>query len=212
MQIYTPRGLKIRLDVEYGFALMKRLYPKVDAFKVLKTTEGLDLLPSAVTFIAALIVFALRLDTISIAMVSFSAYFIAFMLTFWGLYVIPGLPTLGTTYSYISGFGIAFVLIAIVGYFTVGVYGVVAFFIGRILAGILCLMFETIDAKRMNNKAGIALMSSEKNFCNAYRLYASKYGVTTNIDVEDEEMQEANWIDCFEDLARKYPQVVNRFR
>lgn len=212
MQIFTPRGLKIRLDVEYGFALMKRLYPKVDAFKVLKTTEGLELFPSAITFIAALVSFALRLDTVSIAVISFLSYFIAFMLTFFGLYVIPGLPTLGTLYSYISGYGIAFVIIAVIGYLTSGVYGVIAFFIGRILAGILCWVIDFIGAKRAYNKTGIMLWNSEKNFLNAYRLHADKLGITNNIAVSDIEMQEKNWIDCYEDLAQKYPQVVERYR
>lgn len=212
MQIFTPRGLKIRLDVEYGFALMKRLYPKVDAFKVLKTTEVLELFPSAAIFIATLIAFAIGLNPVSIAIVAFSSYIVAFLLTFFGLFIIPGLPTLGTAYSYMSGFGVAFVILALVGYFTSGLYGVIAFFIGRISAGIVCYILDFISAKQAFNKTGLMLWSSEKNFLNAYRLHADKLGISNNMTVSSIEMQEENWMDCFEDLARKYPQVISRFR
>jgi len=212
VQIYTPRGLKIRLEVEYGFALMKRLYPEVDAFKILKTTEGLELLPSAVTFIAIIIAFIMRLEIVQIATISFLSYFLSYMITFWGLFIIPGLPTFGTLYSYISGYGVAFIIIVITGYVMKGLYGIIAFIIGRILAGIICSAIEAFEAKRMHNKFGITLMGSEKNFINAYRLHANKLGITTDVSATDEEMLEENWIDCFKDLAKKYPQVVNKFR
>lgn len=211
MQVYTPRGLKVRLEVEYAFALMKRLYPKVDAFKVLKTTEGLELLPSAVTFIATIIAYVMKLEAVAIAITAFTSFLITYMITFFGLYIIPGLPALGTLYSYISGYGIAFIIIAVTGYLTIGLPGVVAFFIGRVLAGITCMIIESNEAKRTYNKTGIALMGSEKNFLNAYRLHAKSIGVTTDVSIDDEEMREENWIECFEDMARKYPEAAARY-
>ncbi len=66
MAIFTPRGLKIRLPVDYAFALMARLYPKVDAFKVLKTTESLELIPSVITLLTGLVCFYLRLPAFEI--------------------------------------------------------------------------------------------------------------------------------------------------
>lgn len=124
---------------------------------VLRTAEGLELLPSAVTFIATLIAFALSLNPFSIATISFLAYVIAFLLTFFELYIIPGLPALGTVYSYISGYGIAFIILAGIGYLTSGLYGVVAFFLGRILAGFLCYLIDFIGAKQSYNKTGMML-------------------------------------------------------
>ena len=45
MPIYTPRGLNIRVEIPYAFALMARLTPQVEPVAVLKTTEGLEFKP-----------------------------------------------------------------------------------------------------------------------------------------------------------------------
>ena len=74
MSIYTGRGLKIRLPIDYGFALMQRLYPAVDAFKVLRTTEGLELLPSCMAFIAAILCFMNHASPTTIAIVVATVY------------------------------------------------------------------------------------------------------------------------------------------
>ena len=63
MAIYTPRGLAINLPVSYSFALMKRLHPTVDAFKVLKTTEGLESIPAVLTFVTGIACFSLKADS-----------------------------------------------------------------------------------------------------------------------------------------------------
>lgn len=39
--IVTPRGIIIYLPRDYSFELMARLYPKVDAFKVLEKAQGI---------------------------------------------------------------------------------------------------------------------------------------------------------------------------
>lgn len=40
MALFTPRGLKVRLPMSYAFALIARVYPRSDAFRVLQLTEG----------------------------------------------------------------------------------------------------------------------------------------------------------------------------
>jgi hypothetical protein len=40
--IVTPRKLKIDLPLGYAFALIARVYPKVDAFQFLKRVEGIQ--------------------------------------------------------------------------------------------------------------------------------------------------------------------------
>lgn len=66
MAIYTPRGLKIRLSVDHAFTLMARLFPDVDAFKILKTTEGLESIPATLAFITGLASFSLHLHPLEI--------------------------------------------------------------------------------------------------------------------------------------------------
>lgn len=61
MAIYTPRGLKIRLSIQYCFTLLARLYPEVDPYTVLKTTEGLEFIPSFLAVLASLICFLYKI-------------------------------------------------------------------------------------------------------------------------------------------------------
>ncbi len=211
MAIFTPRGLKIRLPFNYAFALIARLYPKIDAFKVLKTTEGLESIPSLIIFVVGLICFYLRLSPFEIGVYVFVASIAGFLIILFGLYIIPGLDYLGTFYSYISGFGILLILLAVYGFITVGWQGVLIFFIARFLSGIVKMVMEMMQVKKNHSKIGLALTLSETNFLNAYRLHASKLGKTTNITVSDEELKEENWKPVFEDLATKWPEVVRRF-
>ena len=58
---------------------------------------------------------------------------------------------------------------------------------------------------------GQALTASEVNFFNAYRLHASRVGVTTDIDLSDGETQEDQWRPTFAAFAAEWPQVAQRF-
>ena len=211
MAIYTPRGLKIRLGVNHAFALMARLYPKVDAFKILKTTEGLESVPAMLAFIVGTASFYLGLNPYEIGLYVLIASVVGEMITTFGFFIIPGLPKLGTFYSYISGFGILLTVLAVYGFFSVGWQGVVAFFVGKFLAGIINSSIGFWNVKRIHSKIGIPLTASEINFFNAYRLHASAIGKSTDITILDEELKEENWKECLEDLAIKYPEVVRRF-
>lgn len=211
MQIFGPRGLKIRLEADYSFALMARLFPKVKAFKILQTTESLEVLPAAITFIATIIAFVLSGDIYTIAITTFLAYFITYLTTLNG-FIIPGLLNIGKLYGYLSMTGTAYIIIALTGYMLCGINGILGFIIGRAAAGISCYIIDLFTAKSAYKKKGILIWSSERNFLNAYRLYADKIGVTNNLDIKDQELEQENWEDCFEDLAISYPKIVSRFR
>ncbi len=57
MALFTPRGLKVRLTKAYAFALMARVYPRTDAFRILQLTEEVENLPDTATYIAAMALF-----------------------------------------------------------------------------------------------------------------------------------------------------------
>jgi hypothetical protein len=211
MAIYTPRGLKIRIGIAHAFALMSRLYPKVDAFKVLKTTEGLESIPDMLAFIVGIITFWLEIDPYQIGLYTFIASVVGTVIVISGIFIVPCLPRLGTFYSYISGFGILLVLLAIFGFITVGWQGVIAFFVGKLLAEVINNAIDFWNCKRINSKTGLTLTSSEISFFNAYRIHASAIGKTTDIIISDEELKEENWKECLIDLALKWPKVVKRF-
>jgi hypothetical protein len=223
MAIYTPRGLEINLRVPYAFALMQRLYPKVDAFKVLKTTEGLESIPAALAFSSGLACFYLKVGCYHIALYSFIFFMAGVLITFLGL-MVPVLPSLGTFYSCVSGFGILLVGFVVYGFVTVGWRGVMAFFAGRWGAGIVGWVIDFWNTKRIYARHHVLLHLSELNFLNAYRWYATEPGAAIifgeyqsefrrkmDITVSDEEMKEENWRACFDDLALRWPEVVSRF-
>jgi hypothetical protein len=126
-------------------------------------------------------------------------------------YVIPGLVTVGTLFSYISGYGIILIATFVVGFVLVGWQGVLAFYIGKLIAEIISQCLEFWKTKRSHKLTGHAFTSSEVNFFNAYRFHASRIGVTTDIDLKDKEAEQENWEATFEDLAKKWPEVVERF-
>ncbi|MBU0767320.1 hypothetical protein KKF55_06120 [Patescibacteria group bacterium] len=211
MTVYTPRGLRLRVKADHAFALMARLYPKVDAFKVLKMTEGLELIPSLLGTVTGLVCFAFRLDPFFIGVFAFMATGIGGLITSYGFYIFPGIPTLGVWYSYFHGFGLYSAIIAVTGLLLLGWKAVIFFFIGRILATLIDNhIFGFIEMKLMHKLTGLAYTSSERNFFNAYRLHANKLGKDLNFTVTDEEVREENWKPVYEDLVMKWPKVASR--
>lgn len=211
MAVFTPRGLKIRLEVDYCFALIARLYPQAGAFKVLKTTEGLELVPSFLAFVTGLVCFSLKFEPIQIGLFVLFASLIGFLITLAGFYVIPGLPTLSTLFSYISAFGIVFIFLTIFGFVLVGWQGVVGFFAGRLVGWIINTLLDNFESDRIYKKTGAHIFGSERNFLNAYRLHAAKLGKTTDVYVSDDELKSENWKRAFNEFARKWPEVVKRY-
>ena len=211
MAIFTPCGLKIRISVPYAFALLSRLHPKVSAFRVLKTTEGIELLPKAITFIVAIICFLLELEPTKIFYFVFAGYLFITLINTFGFYIIPGIVSIGTLFSYISGYGIYLIVLIIVGFLTTGWQGLIAFFAAKFLGRIITYIIDLLQSKRTYKLVGHAFTASERNFFNAYRLHASKFGITTNINVTDTELREEHYMKSFEELANKWPEVVARF-
>ncbi len=211
MAIYTPRGLKIRIAVPYAFGLIARLFPKVSAFDVLKTTEGIEEFPSYATFIAAMVSFFMRLDPLQIALIISITYIISISLNTFGLFIIPGQVAIGTLFSRISGYGFLVIVLVIVGYIATGWQGVAAYFSGKFIGWCIGKIIELKESKRYHNLTGFPLTASERNFFNAYRVHAGKHGITTDLDLSEKEMEDENWHPAFDDLATQWPEVVARF-
>ena len=213
MAIYTPRGLKIRLGQAYAFALMARLFPRVDAFRVLQLTEEVENMASLATFIAGIVAFAMRLDPLMIAVVVGVTSFAFKMGHLLGLFIPPFkliLP-LSRVYSWVAGYGLFLIALLVFGFFTVGWKGVVAYVVGRIAASALAGAIDFAYAKVVFNKTGFFLTASERSFFHAYRLTADRVGATRSLEVTDEEMEPENWEEVFTDLMVKWPVVVSRF-
>jgi hypothetical protein len=211
MAIFTPRGLKVRLPVDYSFALMRRLYPSVDAFKVLQTTEAFELMPNCMSFIAAIFCFLNHLNPIM------TAGIVAAVHVFGHFMCISGLPAdtffvrLSTIFSVLSGYGIYLVILAAVGFFFAGWQGVMGYVAGRLLASAVNGVINHFNGKRIQKQVGTYVTMSEVNFFNAYIFHARRKKKPLDLAVSDKELDESNWRPVFMDLAAKWPQIVARF-
>lgn len=210
MAIYTPRGLKVRVPVPYAFGLMARLYPQVSAFRILKTTEGLDHVPGVLSFIAAIVALLLGWPPIQVGLAVTGATLLGTVASAMGL-VFPGLVHLATAVSYVSGYGLFNLVVVVVGALTAGWYGPIAYVVGKAVGFVLAWFVESWQCARLHRLTGMHLTASEQSFLNAYRLHASRHGTTTNIDLTDAETERENWQTCYADLAERWPEVVSRF-
>ena len=213
MALFTPRGLKVRLPTAYAFTLIARVYPRTDAFRVLQLTEEVENLRGLASFMAATVAFALRLEPLQIGLIVFVAVAVFRLVHLFGLFVPPFtlLLPLSRVYSFISGYGVLLVALLVFGFLTSGWQGVLSFVLARVACGALFGIIELAYGKYAFRRTGIAVTASERSFFHAYRLEASRLGVSTDLAVSDAEVTSERWRLVYEDLAIKWPVVVNRF-
>ncbi|HER00120.1 MAG TPA: hypothetical protein ENO22_12345 [candidate division Zixibacteria bacterium] len=211
MAIYTPRGLKIRLSVAEAFALMKRLYPSVKPFKILKTVEGIEYIPAFLSTIAALIAFAFEMAFPMIIILVTLAYISGVYMNTSGFYLVPGIISLSTYFSYIPGIWVVEIGIIIFGFIVIGWKASVAFVVGRLIGWITQLVIEHSEMHRVYNTTGLIITASERFFFNAYRNHAVWRGKSTDITCSEEELSKENWWPIFKEFAREWPEIAYRY-
>lgn len=102
-------------------------------------------------------------------------------------------------------------MLSIIGINRIGWKGVLAFFVGRIIGGTINTILGNIQTNQMFKESKLLITSAERNFINAYRLYASKLDKTTNIVVSNEELSEEKWKPVFYSFTMSYPELANRY-
>lgn len=211
----TPRGLKIRIDVRNGFALLARLWKydsATDAFRVLKTVEGLEIIPSIFGFVGAFVGLLMGSTWWVVPVGLVMGNILGKLLTMFGLFIIPGLPTLASLLSWIHGYGLLFMIGIFSALVLRGWEWAVAWIGGYLVAFVIAMMFiEPARMKYYMNRAGFPFSQSEVNFFNAYRLHADRLGLPRSIDVTEDEIASGDWERCLGDYAEKYPKAVARF-
>jgi hypothetical protein len=213
MALFTPRGLKVRLAKPYAFALMARVFPKADAFRVLQLTEEVENLPALAGFVAGIVAFSMRLPPIQIGIVVFSAVFVFRLIHLFGLFIPPFtfLLPVSRVYSFVAGYGVLLVGLLVFGFVVVGWQGVLAFIVARVSCGIIVWMIEIWWMRRVFQQVGFPFTASERSFFHAFRLLATRFDVSTDLHVPEHELAPARWEHVFIDLALKWPVVVGRF-
>jgi len=220
MPFMTPRGLKIRFDVPFGFTLLGRLWRhdrRHDAFRVLKTCEAIEEVPSVLALIAGLIAVLMPqspLWAIPIAIVA--GKLVGYLLTQFGMFIVLqplGLVLLARVWSYIPFWPTLIVHVPLLVWFSIafGWLVVALWIIGYVVAFVSYWALDFRVAEWRFRQSGIPVTGSEVSFINAYRLHAAKMGVTVDVDVPDGEMSNGSWELCLADYAMKYPEAVRRF-
>ncbi|MDP6438580.1 MAG: hypothetical protein QGH74_03000 [Candidatus Brocadiia bacterium] len=211
----TPRGLKIRLDIPRGFTLLARLWQKdnhTDAFRVLKTCEGLEYIPSILGFVAGLIGLVVGSSPWHVLLAIVLGTVLGKVLTMFGMFRIPRLPPLATLWSWAAGYGI-FTLVGVAASWLSRGWEFAAFWVAGHVAAFIASTFvlEPMRTRHYKERMGYPLTQSEINFFNAYRLRADRLGVTRDTEVSDSEVASGGWQACLEDYETKYPEAVARF-
>jgi len=219
MAIMTPTGLKIRLGVEWAFALLARLWkkdPATDAFRVLKTCEAIEYVPTVASLLAGLAVTLLCRDSLwTIPLAVVAGRLAGFILTQAGMFLIIrpfGLLVLARIWCHLPNTSIILYVILLAAlYATLGWVIPALWVAGGLAARIVLLVAEHAWIARNFRQTGEPFTPAEVNFFNAYRLHADRLGLTRNISVPDEEIGLGDWQKCLMDYAVKYPEAVARF-
>ena len=213
MALFTPRGLKLVLPRSYAFALMARVYPQTNAFRVLQLTEEVENLSGLASFLAAVVAFALHLEPLQIGLAVFVTRLAFFLVHLSGFFAPPFtlLLPVSRIYSFLSGYGVLLVALLVFGFLATGWQGVLAFVLARLTSGIVFYLAELLYGRFVFRKTGIAVLGSERSFFHAFRLEANRHGVSTELTVSDAEVEPSNWEPVLQDLAVKWPAVVSRF-
>jgi len=201
--IYTPTGLKIRFPIPYAFGLMARLEPRVTPFRVLMTTEGLELLPNTLCFFAGLVCFwygATLWDTFCAC----TAAVLLGMLMNIGQCYLPGVVAISRLYAFASVWEVITLAAIVLGVVVSG-WGSAAGF-ALAYGGVLVWEFleDSILAKRVPTLNGVPLVGPERNFITACRLLAGRNEL---LDIVPEDSE---WKESLARFGAAWPQVVRQ--
>ncbi|HLP49476.1 MAG TPA: hypothetical protein VK154_01190 [Chitinophagales bacterium] len=185
--VFTPRGLKVRIPPEVVQIYTDRLHPNYTAIEVLKITEAVDDIPSSIGLSVGVFAFLTNLPPLQIALyVGLATLAGEFITTFGLVQLIP--VWLLTVQSYVRRFGFFTIATILTGLLTVGWVGTLFYFIGHYFASII--FFYGVDywlMKKAHTETGLTMTASERNFFNAYQLCAASMGVTTNLEMDENE-------------------------
>jgi hypothetical protein len=209
MPIYTPRGLKIRIDPLAAFAILSRLEPRVRPFRVLKTVEAIESLPAMFAFAAAAICALYELGWQTVLVSAGGAGILGGVVGVSGLFVLPGVLPIARLYSYVSGLGVLLVVLCTTLWWRSGIAAVGAFAAARLLSGLINGAINSVGASKAHKQFGQALQASEFAFFAAAVYHFGELGrkADLNYDVQSDELPAKQ---CLERFAQEWPEVASR--
>lgn len=203
-----------------AFSLLARLWTKdqkTDAFRVLKTCEAIEYVPSVTALIAGLVaVFCPGRPLWSIPVAIVTGKVLGLLLINWGFFIVlnpSGIMLGALVWSYIPLHPSAVIHVPLLVFFFIrfGWFVSAIWVAGNIAAFMIYWTIEFRISKWRCWRVGVPFTLSEISFFNAYRLHADRLGVPHNVDVTEEEVSSGHWKACFADYALNYPAAVQRF-
>jgi len=195
---YTPNGLKIRISVPYAFALLARLRPKVRPEEALFLTEGLDLVGSLLGRVMFLVALGKHASLGVTVMMVAGGTLLGRMITNYGIFIVPGISWVARLYAAVPWY-LSMAVPALPALWMMRWSGlwryIIASVVGLAVDFCLDMGFMTVNFE----ESGMMLSGAEASFINAYRLKASSLGMSTSVDVDEEELQTGKWQEALED-------------
>jgi hypothetical protein len=207
MAFFTPRGLKIRLDVPYAFTLMSRISPRKKPSEVLTLAEGLESVSSLLGQMSALILLVSGLSWSFITGAMAAGTAVGTLIIMFGAFLVPGLPTISVWWSkipwplrWLLALGLVLYLRNWIG---------IAYWGGALLLSwIVQQIIEFTITKIRFNTTGTVITASEYNFFHAYRLLAVEGDLTTDLLTSPAEVESGKWIVLAMQYAAEYPNRI----
>jgi hypothetical protein len=211
MAIYTPTGLKINIPVNQAFGLMARVFPRVSSFTFLKKVEGMFFMPSLCAFTVTIVLLYQSFPLVYVSIAVFLIYLFIAYLSIFGMYLFPGLLSISTCYSYLGAYSISTITEIAVCIIIAGWKGGLAFTSAKFLAWLVrILLLENLAQKFALYKYKEELGTPEIFFIYAYKIYARKLGISSDIELSQEELKDENWKPVFAHFAKNWPNVAER--
>ncbi len=212
--IVTPSGLKIRIDIQKAFTLMARLWEKdahTDAFRVLKTMEGIQHISSLLGFIGGMGALFYGLVWWQIIAGHCLGRLVGKLVTHYGFFV-PGLVRAAMGWERLVGYGLITLLAMTTAWLLKG-WGYAAAWLLGLLLGYLIAEWggEFVRILRYSDHLYSLMGQAEINFYIAYCLHAERLGIRRPFLVAAQEIQTEKWKKCLTDYVEKHPEVFKLF-
>lgn len=183
MTIFTPRGLKIRVDTDEAFSLLAAIHPEVHPKFALECVEGLELYPRLAAATAAIATCMLGLSVwVAVATIGI-VRLVAFFLSATGLLLVPGMVSIGRLYSKISGFGLLVFIVGGAGFVADSWRGALLYVLGLYGSGAATLAIDVLVFVPIRRRLlGGLLYTSEINFFTIVSMFSASIGRTPDLD------------------------------
>ena len=204
MTIYTPTGMPINFSMDYAFTLLARLSPKYSAHRVLKIADGIDKAPESVAYLIGFITFPSYCSPIAIFILVLTLPSIIRLAGLNSKYV-NEIVYLGVIFTSIGKLGLFTVSLFLLGWYSVGWHGLIAFLCARFIGSIISTNLESQERFRIHQLSGANYSEFDRCFIDAYRFCAKRVGVTLETELSNEELKSTIWQLMINDYAQKNP-------